>query len=51
MNFSVEGQRSGRSRVNRRAERVSCPAREKDRRRSVNGGGKMGYVGGLNVDS
>ena len=50
-NFSVEGQRSGRIRVNWHAERVSRPAREKNRCRSVNGGGKMGHVGGLNVDS
>ena len=29
LNFSAQGQRSGRCRVNRRAERVSRPAREK----------------------
>ena len=29
-NFSAQGQRSGRCRVNRRAERVSRPAREKN---------------------
>ena len=28
LNFSAQGQRSGRCRVNRRAERVSRPARE-----------------------
>ena len=35
LNFSAQGQRSGRCRVNRRAERVSRPAREKNRRRRV----------------
>ena len=30
LNFSAQGQRSGRCRVNRRAERVSRPAREKN---------------------
>ena len=35
LNFSAQGQRSGRCRVNRRAERVSRPAREKNRRRMV----------------
>ena len=35
LNFSAQGQRSGRCRVNRRAERVSRPAREKNLRRRV----------------
>ena len=35
LNFSAQGQRSGRCRVNRRADRVSRPAREKNRRRRV----------------
>ena len=35
LNFSAQGQRSGRCRVNRRAERVIRPAREKNRRRRV----------------
>ena len=35
LNFSAQGQRYGRCRVNRRAERVSRPAREKNRRRRV----------------
>ena len=35
LNFSAQGQRPGRCRVNRRAERVSRPAREKNRRRRV----------------
>ena len=35
LNFSAQGQRSGRCRVNRRAERVSRPARAKNRRRRV----------------
>ena len=35
LNFSAQGQRSGRCRVNRRAERVSRPAKEKNRRRRV----------------
>ena len=35
LNFSAQGQRSGRCRVNRRAERVSRQAREKNRRRRV----------------
>ena len=35
LNFSAQGQRSGRCRVNRRAERVSRPAREKNLRRKV----------------
>ena len=32
LNFSTQGQRSGRCRINRRAERVSRPARKKNRR-------------------
>ena len=35
LNCSSQGQRRGRCRVNRRAERVSRPAREKNRRRRV----------------
>ena len=35
LNFSSQGQRLGRCRVSRRAERVSRPAREKNRRRRV----------------
>ena len=35
LNFSSQGQRLGRCRVGRRAERVSRPAREKNRRRRV----------------
>ncbi len=35
LNFSSHGQRLGRCRVNRRAERVSRPARAKNRRRRV----------------
>ena len=37
LNFSAQGQRSGRCRVNRRAERVSRPAREKWLRKSEQG--------------
>ena len=35
LNFSAQGQRSGRCRVRRRADRVRHPAREKTRRRRV----------------
>ena len=35
LNCSSQGQRRGRCRINRRAERVSCPARAKNRRRRV----------------
>ena len=35
LNWVSQGQRRGRCRVNRRAERVSRPAREKNRRRRV----------------
>ena len=35
LNFSAQGRRSGRCRVNRRAEQVSRPAIEKNRRRRV----------------
>ena len=35
LNFSSQGQRLGRCRVRRRAERVSRPARERKRRRRV----------------
>ena len=35
LNWVSQGQRSGRCRVRRRAERVSRPAREKNRRRRV----------------
>ena len=42
LNFSAQGQRSGRCRVRRRADRVRRPAREKTRRRRVKEGGRTG---------